>query len=130
MQIPKSDIRPQIKWAVSLVIAYGHFEGKGKGICLASRYPCDYTFFRLYLPWQWAHSSLQLLIQTWICFTRYPLRLGGPRQCGIPSLPDTSTHGQHWKSNPRPFGLEFNALSTWPHAPLFFFKGVCRLCMG
>ena len=24
-------------------------------------------FFRLYLPWQWAHSSLQLLIQLWFC---------------------------------------------------------------
>ena len=24
-------------------------------------------FFRLYLSWQWAHSSLQLLIQPWIC---------------------------------------------------------------
>ena len=24
-------------------------------------------FFRLYLPWLWAHSSLQLLIQPWIC---------------------------------------------------------------
>ena len=35
---------------------------KGKGIWESS-YPCDYTFFRLYLPWQWAHSSLQL----WIC---------------------------------------------------------------
>ena len=27
--------------------------------------------------------------------TRYPLRLCGPRQCGIRSLPNTSTHGQH-----------------------------------
>ena len=49
--------------------------------------------------------------------TRYPLRLGGPRQCGIWSLPDTSTHGQHWESNPRPSYHESNALSTWPHAP-------------
>ena len=49
--------------------------------------------------------------------TRYPLRLGGPRQCGIWSFPNTSTHGQHWESNPRPFYLESNALSTWPRAP-------------
>ena len=41
--------------------------------------------------------------------TRYPLRLGGPRQCGIQSLPDTSTHGQHWESNPRPSALESNS---------------------
>ena len=34
-------------------------------------------------------------------YTRYPLRLGGPR-CGIRSSPDTSTHGQHWESNPIP----------------------------
>ena len=30
--------------------------------------------------------------------TRYPLRLGRLRQCGIRSLPDTSTHDQHWES--------------------------------
>ena len=41
--------------------------------------------------------------------TRYPLRLGGPRQCGIRSLPDTSKHGQQ-ESIPRPFDLESNAL--------------------
>ena len=52
--------------------------------------------------------------------TRYPLRLGGPRQCGIRSLSDTSTHGQHWESNPRPSDLESNALSTRPHAPTSF----------
>ena len=49
--------------------------------------------------------------------TRYPLWLGGPRQCGIQSLPDTSTHGQHWESNRRPSDPESNALSTGPHAP-------------
>ena len=49
--------------------------------------------------------------------TRYPLRLGGPRQYGMQSLPDTSTHGQHRESNPRPSDLESNALSTRPHAP-------------
>ena len=48
--------------------------------------------------------------------TRYPLRLSEPRQCG--SLPDTSTHGQHWESNPRPSDLESNVLSTGPHAPI------------
>ena len=47
--------------------------------------------------------------------TRYSLRLGGLRQCGIQSLPDTSTHGQHWESNPRPFDLKSNALSIWLH---------------
>ena len=45
--------------------------------------------------------------------TSYPLRLGGQRQCEIQSLPDTSTHCQHWESNPRPS----NALSTWLHVP-------------
>ena len=49
--------------------------------------------------------------------TMYPLRLGGPRQCGIQSLPDTSTHSEQWESNPRPSDLESNALSTRPHAP-------------
>ena len=53
--------------------------------------------------------------------TRYPLRLGRPRQCGIRSLPDTSTYGQHWDSNPRPSDLESNALSTGPHA-LYIWK--------
>ena len=39
--------------------------------------------------------------------TRYPLRLGKPRQCGIQSFPDTSAHGQHWECNPRPSDLEY-----------------------
>ena len=49
--------------------------------------------------------------------TRNPLRLGRSRQCGIQSLPDTSTHGQHRELNTRPSDLESNALSTGPHAP-------------
>ena len=49
--------------------------------------------------------------------TRHSLRVGGPRQCGIQSLFNTSTHGQQWESNPRPSDLEFNALSIRPHAP-------------
>ena len=39
--------------------------------------------------------------------TTYPLR----------SLHDTSTHDQHWESNPKPSDLESNAPSTWPHTP-------------
>ena len=48
--------------------------------------------------------------------TRCPVRLGEQRQYGIGSLPDISTHGQQWESNPRPFDLESNALSTGLHA--------------
>ena len=51
--------------------------------------------------------------------TSYPLWLGGPRQCGIQSLPDTFTHGQHWKSYPRPFDLESSALSIGPHVVIW-----------
>ena len=59
--------------------------------------------------------------------TRYPLRLGRPRQCGIQSFPDTSTHGQQWESNPKPSDPESNALSTRPHAPtLAGHSGVCQ----
>ena len=49
--------------------------------------------------------------------TRYPLRLGGLRQCGTQSWPDTITHGQHWESNPRRYDFESNALFTRSHAP-------------
>ena len=63
------------------------------------------------------YGSLQLLDSTLDLCTRYPLRLGGLRQCGIQSLPDTSTHDQHWELNPRPSDLEANALSTQPRAP-------------
>ena len=74
-------------------------------------------FFRLYLPWQWAHSSRQPLIQPGICAlgTHYGW-VGGPSQCGIQSLANICTHGQHSESNPRPSDLESNALSTSPHA--------------
>ena len=44
--------------------------------------------------------------------TRYTLWLGGLPQCEIQSLPDTSAHGQHIESNPRPSDLKFNDLST------------------
>ena len=54
--------------------------------------------------------------------TRYPLRLGGLRHCGIQSLPNTSTHDQHWESNPRPSDLKSNSLSTGPHAPTTFYR--------
>ena len=45
-------------------------KGKGKGICFNFRVQISmwlHMFFRLFLPWQWAHSSVQLLIQPWIC---------------------------------------------------------------
>ena len=84
-------------------ISFDKGKGEGKGSCLESRYPrytcsSDVTFPLARLaPMQPAtiDSTLDLC-------TRYPLRLGGPRQCGIQSLPDTSTIGQHWESNPRP----------------------------
>ena len=44
--------------------------------------------------------------------TRYPLLLGGQRQYGMRSLPDTSAHDQQWESNPRPSDVKSNALST------------------
>ena len=58
-----------------------------KGICLESRYPrytCSSDFtFPLAVG---ACGSLQLDPTLDLC-TRYPLRLDGPRQCGIPSFP-------------------------------------------
>ena len=48
--------------------------------------------------------------------SRYPLQPGGLRQRGIRSLPNTSTHDQHWELNPRPSDLESNALFTWLRA--------------
>ena len=50
------------------------------------------------------------------CCTRYPSLLSRPREYGMRSLPDTSTHDQHWKSNLGPFDLESNVPSTQPHA--------------
>ena len=37
--------------------------------------------------------------------TRYPSLLGRQRQYGMRSLPNTSTQGQQWESNPRYFEL-------------------------
>ena len=91
---------------------------KGRPICLESRYPrytcsSDFTF----PPGSGRPRQPATIDPTLDLCIRYPLRLGGPRQCGIRSLPNTSTHGQHWESNPRPSGLEFNTLSSWSHAP-------------
>ena len=76
-----------------------------------------HMFFRLYLPWQVGAQQPAIIDPNLDLCTRYPLRLCGPRQCGILRLPNISTYGQHWESNPRPYDLESNALSTWPHAP-------------
>ena len=51
-----------------------------------------------------------------------PITAGGPRQCGIQSFTDTSTHDgenidQCWELNPIR-DLESNFLSTWPHVPV------------
>ena len=90
---------------------------KGKCICLESRYSRDYTFCRLYLTPSSGRvqqpATIHPILDLW---TRYPLRWGGPRQCGIQSLPNTFIHGQHFGSNPRPSDLESNARSTQPHA--------------
>ena len=87
-------------------------KGKSKGSCFESRlhdYPC---ITRYHSPRKVAPMHPTTIATTLDLCTMFPLRLGGPRQCGIQSLPDTSTHGQHLKSNPRPS----TALSTWPHA--------------
>ena len=89
-----------------------------KGSCLESRLrdkacSTDFTFPLA----RWAPMQPATIDPTLDLCTRYPLWLGGLRQCGIWSLPDTSTHGQHWESNPRPSDLESDNLSTGPNAP-------------
>ena len=74
---------------------------KGKGSCLESRLhdnacSTDFTFPLA----RWVSMQPATIDPTLDLCTRYPLRLGGPRQCGILGLPDTSTHSQHWESNP------------------------------
>ena len=62
-----------------------------------------YMFFIRYLPPAGGRLRQPATIEpTLDLCTRYPLRLVGLRQCGIWSLPGTSTYGQHWESNPRP----------------------------
>ena len=77
-------------------------------------------FYFIYMKWDWAEhrcyvKALSLkpatIDPTLICApgTHY----GWVVQCGIRILPDTSTHGRHWESNPRPSDLDSNAISTW-----------------
>ena len=75
---------------------YDH-KGKGKGSCLESRLndnacSTDFTFPLA----RWASMQPATIDPTLDLCTRYPLRLGGLRQCGIRSLPDTSAHGQYY----------------------------------
>ena len=51
---------------------------------------------------RWAPMQPATINPTFDLCTRYPLRLGGPRQCGMQSLPNNSTHDQHWESKPTP----------------------------
>ena len=93
-------------------------KGKGKGSCLEPRLhdnacSTDFTFPLA----RWAPMQPASIDPTLDLFIRYPLWLGGPRQCRIQSLPATFAHGQHCESNSRPFDLESTALSTGPNAP-------------
>ena len=64
-----------------------------------------------------AHMHFATAIEQLKNPTRYPLLLNGQRKYEMRSLPDTSSHGQQWESNPRPFDLESNAQSTVSHTP-------------
>ena len=87
-------------------------KGKGKGSCLESRLhdnACS-TDFSFPLARR-APTQPATIDPTLDLCTRYPLQLGGLRQCGIRSLPDTSTHGQHWELNP---DLHFLSPMSYP----------------
>ena len=71
--------------------------GKGKGISLESKYPLTTHVLQTLPPLAVGAQQPATIDPTLDLCTRYPLRLGGPRQCGIQSLPDTSAHGQHWE---------------------------------
>ena len=73
---------------------------KGKGIFLQSRHPwplysSDFTFPTA----RWVPMQPTIIDQVLDLCTRYPLWLNGPRQCRIWSLPNTSTHNQHFQLN-------------------------------
>ena len=114
---PTLGIEPQTFWPwVQRPI---HLATCSQGSCLVSRFhdnacSTDFTFPLA----RWAPMQPATIDPPLDLCTRYPLRLGRQRQCGIRSLPDTSAHGQHWESNPRSSDLESNALSTRPRAPL------------
>ena len=76
-------------------------------VSVQSRYPCDYTCSPDFTSHGSGCTAACNYNPTLELCTTYPLR----------SLPDTSTHDQHWESNPKPSDLESNAPSTWPHTP-------------
>ena len=93
-----------ISVSVSVIILL--FSVKVKDSCLGSRLhdnacSTDFTFPLA----RWAPMQPATIDPTLDLCTRFPLRLGGPMQCGIRSLPNTSTSGQHWESNLRPSDL-------------------------
>ena len=52
---------------------------------------------------RWAPMQPTTIDLTLDLSTRYPLQLGWLRQCGIRSLPDTSTNDQCWEIKPQTF---------------------------
>ena len=68
------------------------------------------------LPGRGRHRQPTAIDPTLDLCTRYPLQLGGLRQCGIRSLPNTCTHDQDWESIPRPSDL-VQCPIHWPHSP-------------
>ena len=65
------------------------------------------------------HTSMLVawVTQTQFSSTRYSSLLGRQRKYGQKVCPKFY-HDQHWESDPRPFDLESNALSTRPHTPI------------
>ena len=103
--------------AGTVLFIQGWSNDGGKDICLEFRYPYHVTTHaRQTLPrlavgtQQPSTNDLTLAV----C-TRYPLWLGGSRQCGIRSLSNAYTHGHYWELylNLSWINLESNTLSTW-----------------
>ena len=81
---------------------------KGKGIylrLLRDIHDCAYSADLTFPLSRWVPMQSGTIDPTLDLCTRYPLRLGGPMQCGTQTFPDTATHEQHWESNPRPSDL-------------------------
>ena len=105
------------------IIDNGKSIGKAKCICLESRYPCDCTYSSDFTS---PGSGCTAACNYWSnpgSVHQIPNTAGWPdtvRNTKFASA-DTSTHGQHRESNPRPFDLKSNVLSAWSHVPIYIY---------
>ena len=104
--------RLSVYWYISVVY-------KVKGICLTSRFLCNIHQTLPFPRARIARNSAKTVEPTLNLCTRYPLLLGGQRQCGFKACPRLSHLTGASGIEPQTPRFRVHVLTARPHAPLY-----------